>query len=436
MSKIKDSIKKKIGITSLQNQVKEMQTEIERMQKELENSQKDIRNSQRQDAILDKKICSTDDWLRKTREELWNQSKKTEELKKEYNTLSYQVEKHSSELNKHATKLDFQESKISDHSSKISDHASKINDHASKISDHTSKLFKLKNNAEEHRQLEYKINKYMDSNKYAMALEDWYYNKTGKNLNLENTKTFNEIIQWTKLYDMGEDKIRLVDKYLVRDWIKEKIGEKYLVPLLGVWEKAEDIDFEQLPSRFVLKCNHGCGYNIIVTNKAEINKGVVRNKLENWLHEDFSFKNGFELQYSKIKRYIIAEEYIENNNQDLYDYKVFCFNGEAKYIMFLSDRKQGLKMQFYDLDWNLQPFVYSYERNDEVIEKPENLDELIQVAEKLAADFIQVRVDFYRLNDGTWKFGEMTFTSASGIAKWEPEEYDEILGRMIDIKKS
>lgn len=285
------------------------------------------------------------------------------------------------------------------------------------------------------RAAEYKISKYMDKEKIPEALCDWYYEKTGKTLDLEHPKTFNEIIQWTKLYDFDAEKCKLVDKYLVRDWVKEKIGENYLIPLLGVWNRAEDIDFDKLPQSFVLKCNHGCHYNIIVKDRSIQDFDLIRKKLNEWLHEDFAFMNGFEMQYSQIQPRIIAEEYIENANEDLYDYKVFCFNGKAKYIMFLSNRKQKLKMQFYDLEWNLQPFVYSFERDETIIEKPDNLPELIECAEKLAAGFIQSRVDFYRLNDGSWKFGEITFTSASGIANWNPPEYDEILGSQIDLKK-
>lgn len=292
----------------------------------------------------------------------------------------------------------------------------------------------LKSSADS-KKLQYKMDKYMSKEKIHEALCDWYYEQTGSHLDLQHPKTFNEIIQWTKLYDFDSEKCKLVDKYLVRNRIKGKIGKEYLVPLYGVWDRAEDIDFDKLPQSFVLKCNHGCGYNIIVKDKTSEDFTSIRKKLNDWLHEDFAFKNGFELQYSQIRRRIIAEEYIENADEDLYDYKVFCFNGKAKYIMFLSNRKKGLKMQIYDLDWNLQPFVYSFERNETVIEKPDNLSELIECAEKLAEGFLQVRVDFYRLNDGSWKFGEMTFTSASGVAKWDPPEYDEILGEMIQLNK-
>lgn len=284
--------------------------------------------------------------------------------------------------------------------------------------------------------LEYKLYKYMAKDKIPEALTDWYYEKTGKDIDLSHPETYNEIIQWTKLYDFDDEKCKLADKYLVRDWVKQKIGEKYLIPLLGVWEHADEIDFDQLPSSFVLKCNHGCGYNIIVKNKEKEDVHKIKKQLNDWIHEQFAYKFGFEMQYVRIHPLIIAEEYIENDNEDLYDYKVFCFNGKAKYIMFLSDRKTGLKGQIYDLEWKLQPFVHNFEKSNELIQKPDNLDELIECAEKLAKDFIQVRVDFYRLNDGSWKFGEMTFTTASGMGKWTPEEYDKILGDMIQLPDS
>lgn len=251
------------------------------------------------------------------------------------------------------------------------------------------------------RAAEYKISKYMDKEKIPEALCDWYYEKTGKTLDLEHPKTFNEIIQWTKLYDFDAEKCKLVDKYLVRDWVKEKIGENYLIPLLGVWDRAEDIDFDKLPQSFVLKCNHGCHYNIIVKDRSIQDFDLIRKKLNDWLHEDFSFVSGFEMQYSQIQPRIIAEKYIENADEDLYDYKVFCFNGKAKYILFLFNRKNELKGQFYDTEWNLQPFMCGAERSETIIEKPDNLPELIECAEKLAAGFIQSRVDFYRLNDGS-----------------------------------
>lgn len=279
-------------------------------------------------------------------------------------------------------------------------------------------------------------------NKYKLEIEDWFKEITKKSLNLKNPKTFNEKIQWLKLYDSTPLKTQLADKYLVRDWVKEKIGEEYLIPLLGVYDNFDEIDFDKLPNQFVIKCNHGCGYNIIVTDKSTLDKNEAKEKITKWMNEDFAFKNGLELHYSNIQRKIIIEEYIENANGDLYDYKFWCFNGNVEYIQFLSERNtNGLKMAFYDKNWNKQNFVYSYPLDEKNIEKPNNLETMIELAEKLSKDFQHVRVDFYRLNNGKIYFGEMTFTSCSGTCKWAEKERlidgctNGYLGEKIELPK-
>lgn len=268
---------------------------------------------------------------------------------------------------------------------------------------------------------------------YEAELLIWYYQKTRQYLNLEKPQTYNEKIQWMKLYDSTSLKTRLADKYLVRDWVKEKIGEKYLVPLLGVWDCFDEIDFNKLPNSFVLKANHGCGWNIIVKDKKDFDIDDARKKFNVWMQMNFAFEFGLELHYMNIQPKIIAEEYLENGNNDLYDYKVFCFNGKAKNIMYLSERKQGLKMAFFDLKWDKQSFVYSFPRNEAIIPKPQNLELLIELSEKLAKGFPHVRVDFYILNDGSLKFGEMTFSSASGTCQWNPPEQNKIFGELIEL---
>ena len=273
----------------------------------------------------------------------------------------------------------------------------------------------------------------LDPRRYAAALSVWYHYVTGDWLNLDKPITFNEKIQWLKLYDSTPLKTRLADKYLVRDWVKEKIGDQYLIPLLGVWDKFDDIDFDKLPNSFVLKANHGCSWNIIVRDKSKFDIEDARKKFAVWMRMNFAFKFGLELQYLNIPPKIIAEEYLENGNEDLYDYKVFCFNGKADSVMFLSERQKGLKMAFYDLNWNKLPFTYSFPRNEDDIPRPKNLDLLIQLSEKLAEGFACVRVDFYILNDGTLKFGEMTFTSAGGSCKWNPPEQNRIYGDLIKL---
>ena len=270
--------------------------------------------------------------------------------------------------------------------------------------------------------------------KYAKDLVKWYENVTHKKLNLDNPQTFNEKIQWMKLYDSTPIKTRLADKYLVRDWVKEKIGEEYLVPLLGVYDRFEDIDFDKLPNKFVIKCNHGSGFNIIVKDKTQLDMVEVKSKLAKWMVENFAFHAGCELHYKNIQPKIIIEEYMENNSGDLYDYKFWCFDGKVEYIQFLSERNLGgLKMAFYDREWNKQNFVYSHPLDSKDMPRPENLDKMISLAEKLSKGFNHVRVDFYKLDDGRIVFGEMTFTSASGICKWNHEQINQFFGRKITL---
>ncbi len=274
---------------------------------------------------------------------------------------------------------------------------------------------------------------------YKQELCDWYLRLKKENLNLDNPQTFNEKIQWLKLYNSTPEKTLLADKYLVRNWVAEKIGKKYLIPILGVYDSFDEIDFDKLPNQFVIKCNHGCGYNIIIKDKSKIDLSAVKIKLDKWMNENFAFRAGCELHYLNIPPKIIIEKYIENKQSvggDLYDYKFWCFNGRVHYIQFLSERNtDGLKMAFYDKNWKKQDFVYSYPLDTKTIERPDNLDEMIELAEKLSAGFNHVRVDFYRMDDGTIYFGEMTFTSASGTCKWNDESINHYFGKLIELPK-
>ena len=260
---------------------------------------------------------------------------------------------------------------------------------------------------------DYNYYKNLDPSKYEEELKLWYKRWTKKDLNLENPKTFNEKIQWLKLYDSTPIKTQLADKYLVR--------------------KFDDIDFDKLPDKFVLKCNHGSGWNLIVTDKNSIDKVEAKKKFDMWMNKNYMYQFGLEFHYKNIVPKIIAEEYLENNNNDLYDYKVWCDNGEPEYIMFLSNRKNGLKMSFFDKEWNLMPFHYSHPQHEEKIQKPKNLDKMIELSKKLSEGFPYVRVDFYVLNNGSIKFGELTFTSLSGVCRWNDEKYDRFLGDKIKL---
>jgi hypothetical protein len=283
------------------------------------------------------------------------------------------------------------------------------------------------------REIDYKFYKGLHPDNYTDELKVWFKRVSGKPLDLENPRTFNEKVQWLKLYDNTPIKTRLADKYLVRSWVKEQIGEKYLVPLIGVWDKFDDIDFDRFPDKFVLKANHGCGWNIIVKDKSTFDKSAAKKEFSRWLNTNFAFINGLELHYKAISPKIIAEEFIENEGMYLYDYKIWCFNGKPKFIMFLAERQIRLKMAFYDLNWNILPFTYSYPQYEKLVPKPDNLDEMLDVTKMLCKDFMHVRVDLYRLDDGSLKFGEMTFTTASGACNWNPPEYDLVLGQMITL---
>lgn len=264
-------------------------------------------------------------------------------------------------------------------------------------------------------------------------LSMWYAIYKGRYISLDNPRTFNEKIQYLKLYGITDLMHNLTDKYKVREWVKNKIGEEYLIPIYGVWNKFEDIEFSILPDKYVLKCNHGCGYNCIVRDSKKFDYFDAKKKFAGWLSEDYGYSGGLELQYHGISPCIIAEEYIENENEDLYDYKFWCFNGKVEFVMYLCEREKGLRMNNYDLDWNLLPFTYNYPNTDYDVACPKNLKKMIRLAEILSEGFPFVRVDLYHLNDGTIKFGEMTFTPASGICNWSDESVNLKLGSLFNI---
>mgnify|MGYP004724921933 CR=1 FL=1 len=270
--------------------------------------------------------------------------------------------------------------------------------------------------------------------KLKLYLKVWYWKKTGEVLHLDNPKTFNEKIQWLKLYDSTPLKTKLADKYLVREWIKEKIGEEYLIPLLGVWDKFDDIDFDKLPDRFVLKGNHGCAYNYIVKDKSKMDIEDARKKFNKWMKRNYAQNGGLELHYKDIPPKIVAEAYIEDSNKELNDYKIMCFNGKPQYIWIDQGRFTNRTENIYNKKWELQPFLLSYPNSKEQVPPPENLDKMFELAEILAKDFSLVRVDFYNV-DGKIYFGEMTFTSCSGVDKFIPSSYNRVWGDMLELPR-
>lgn len=271
---------------------------------------------------------------------------------------------------------------------------------------------------------------------YKQELKKWYYIVTRQKLDLKNPITYNEKIQWFKLYGVSPYITMLCDKVAVRSWVGKTIGEQYLIPLVGTWNSFEEIDFSLLPDKFVLKCNHGAGYNEIVYDKDKIDLQELKKKFDIWINTNYAFIGGLELQYKDIKPQILAEEYLENVDGDLFDYKFWCFGGKVEFIMFLSERNKNLCMNNYDINWKLLPFTYGGCKNSEkTIERPKNLDEMVALAEKLSQGFPHVRVDLYLCNDGSIKFGEMTFTSFGGIMRWNDKNVDTWLGSLIDLKE-
>lgn len=222
----------------------------------------------------------------------------------------------------------------------------------------------------------------------------------------------------------------LADKLRVRDWVAERIGGQYLVPLVGAWASVDNVPFESLPKRCVLKANHGSGWNIIVNEEHPLDIAGAKAKLGTWLHTNFAYLQ-YEMQYRDIPPRIICEEYLDNG-EDIYDYKVFCFHGRPQYVMFLCNRQKGLEMAFYDLEWHKMPFVYSYLMYQGKVPRPARLTEMLNLSEKLAQGLAQVRVDWYIPSDGSLRFGEMTLTSCAGHADWRPAEWDRKLGEMMD----
>ena len=226
-------------------------------------------------------------------------------------------------------------------------------------------------------------------NIYINELKQWWLKIKKKPLNIDKPKTFNEKIQWLKLYDTTPIKTYLSDKYLVRKWIRDKIGEEYLIPLLGIYNQFEDINFDRLPNDFVIKCNHGCNYNIIVKDKSKLNMTDIKSKIDKWMNENYAFKNGLELQYKDIQHKIIIEKYMDDGTGDLRDYKFYCFDGKPKFLWLDSDRHTNHSRNLYDLKWNQLPYmINTHYLPFQSPNKPKLLKKMIQFSSILSEGFI------------------------------------------------
>ena len=252
--------------------------------------------------------------------------------------------------------------------------------------------------------------------------------------NLKNPKTYNEKLQWLKLYDHNPLYTTLVDKYAVKKWVADKIGTEYIIPTLGVWEKAEDIDFDKLPKQFVLKCTHDSGSIIICKDKTNFNKVRAIKKLSYAIKNNF-YWNGREWPYKNVPARIMAEPYMEDKEtSELRDYKFFCFKGDVKLLFIALDRQilSEPTFDFYDADFKRLNLKHGHPNTKKTIKKPVNFEKMKQLAQILSAGIAQVRIDFYEIN-GKIYFGEMTFFHHGGFVPFEPAIWDKKLGDMIKL---
>lgn len=274
---------------------------------------------------------------------------------------------------------------------------------------------------------------WMDDERYLKLA---FRAKMGYPLNLENPRTFSEKIQWLKLYDRKPLYTQLVDKYAVRQYIAEKIGEEHLIPLVGgPWNSAGEIDFDALPEQFVLKCNHDSGGLVVCRDKSSLDRETVKQKLDQHLKANY-YMSSREWPYKDVKPCIIAEKYmVDESGVELKDYKWYCFNGTPRFLLITTDRAEAdvpTKYTYFDMDYHVLPFYNSGPHADKPIPKPETFDQMKRLAEILSAEMAHLRVDLYDIN-GKVYFGELTFYDSSGMAKFDPPEWDETIGSWLKL---
>lgn len=265
-----------------------------------------------------------------------------------------------------------------------------------------------------------------------------YRSQMGKKLDLENPKTFNEKLQWLKIYDRKPEYVQMVDKYEAKKYVAERIGEKYIIPTLGVWDRFEDIDFDALPDQFVLKCTHDSGGLVICRDKTNLDKAAAKEKIEQSLRKNY-YHRCREWPYKDVQPRILAEQYMEETTagcvEGLTDYKFYCFDGEPRFLYVskgLEDHSTA-RISFLELDWSFSPFVRSdYKPFDELPAKPKNYEAMLDVAKKLSSGIAFLRVDLYEIA-GKIYFSELTFSPCGGMIPFGPESWDLELGKMVTV---
>ncbi len=273
----------------------------------------------------------------------------------------------------------------------------------------------------------------LPQDQYKEEISRLYLEAFGTEMNWESPSRYSEIINFEKINASDIERKRVLsDKYRVREFVANHIGEEHLVKLLGVWDKAEEINFSLLPEKFVLKTNNASGRNILVKDKSTINEAEIREILNHWLSMDYGYSS-LALHYKGILPKIICEEYLDGLAETVYDYDVFCFHGKPKYIWCISgSHRKYAKASFYDLEWNkIDNAYYGYPYDPDIAPKPKELQMILDFSAKLSKDFRHARVDWYIMPDGRVLFSEITFATWGGLKKLVPEEMDEEFGRLI-----
>lgn len=275
----------------------------------------------------------------------------------------------------------------------------------------------------------HKISRLMPDRLYLSLM---YYKHFHAFPDFQNPQTFNEKLQWLKLYDRRPEYTIMVDKYAVKMYVANKIGEEYIIPTLGVWDSFDEIDFDKLPDQFVLKCTHDSHSVIICKDRSKFDIDTARTRINSGLKRNF-FYYGREWPYKNVLPRIIAEKYMEDAKvRELRDYKIYTFNGKAKFCMINTDRGTNTRADYFDESYNWLDFTWGYPHADVKPEKPANYEKMFELAEKLAKGTATLRVDFYEVN-GQVYFGELTFFDASGFDKIIPESYDLKFGSWIKL---
>lgn len=259
---------------------------------------------------------------------------------------------------------------------------------------------------------------------------------TGYKLDLKNPRTYNQKLQWLKLYYRKPIMTKMVDKYEAKEVVREMIGDEFIIKNYGVWRSFDEINFEKLPSQFVLKTTHDSGGVVIVKDKNKFDKNAARKKLSKHLKLD-QFSLSREWPYKGVQPRILAEEYMEEERGELRDYKFFCFDGIVKAMFIASERQSGeeVKFDFYDANFNPLAFVQGHPNSSKAHSRPESFDKMIDLSERLSKGFPHVRIDLYNIN-GKIYFGEFTFFHFGGLVPFHPKQWDYTLGDWIDLSKS